>query len=90
MVTIAPPVGIATLVVVASDVDAAAARIPQPVATIFGEMVTDPGRELDNVAEDATMLPLDEEAVKTPGIGAWALSCTACMCLFKTDLWVQE
>ena len=87
MVTMAPPVGIATLVVVASDVDA---RIPHPVATIFGEMVTDPGRELDNVAEDTTMLPLDEEAVTTPGIGAWALSCTACMCLFKTDLWVQE
>ena len=89
MVTMVPPVGTATLVVVASDVDPAAARTPHPVATIFGEMVTDPGRELDNVADDATMLPLDEEAV-TPGIGAWALSCTACMCLFKTDLWVQE
>ena len=82
------PAGKVILVVVASDAEAtvaAAARRPQPVTIVGGRVTVEPGSELGKVA--ATEL-LDWSV--TPGIGACALSCTACICLFKTDLWVHE
>ena len=54
-------------------------------ATMLGWIFTDPGRELDKVVATGLL-----DWVVTPGIGACALSCTACICLFKTDLWVHE
>ena len=81
------PTGMATVEVVALESETTVAtgvRTPLPVA-ILDWIFIDPGRELDNVATTGLL-----DCVVTPGIGACALSCTACICLFKTDLWVHE